>query len=257
MKKIALTSLVLTCFSFFSLSSYSAILPKPKSFDHRMTEVDYNPYNVINIRAGIGTVTVIQLEKGEEVIKREKGLMLGDAKAWGFDLVENNVFFKPIAQNPDSNLILTTNKGRTYTFYLMMDDYPHYMVKLNYPKAIKKKGADLSPIPCTGGPVNFHYEKWGDMEISPSRMWDDGRFTCLRFTNVVELPVIYQVLTDGSESMIQYHMKKDTMVVHGTSKEFRLRVGEQVLGLSTDKLDVSPFNEKKSTIDAKRVVNDE
>ncbi|MGR2997568.1 TrbG/VirB9 family P-type conjugative transfer protein [Vibrio vulnificus] len=255
MKKIALISLVLTSLS--SLSSHAAILPKPKQFDHRMTEVDYNPYDVINVRAGIGTVTVIQLESGESVIQREKGLMLGDAQAWGFDLVENNIFFKPIAQNPDSNLILTTDKGRTYTFYLMMDDYPHYMVKLNYPMPTKKQGMEDTPVPCTDGAVNFQYEKWGDMELSPSRMWDDGRFTCLKFTNVVELPVIYQVMADGSESMIQYHMRKDTMVVHGTSREFRLRVGDQVLGIVTDALEVSPFNEKKSTIGAKRVVNNE
>jgi type IV secretion system protein VirB9 len=255
MKFMALIFLVLTSLS--SLSSFAAILPKPKPFDHRMTEVDYNPYDVINVRAGIGMVTVIQLERGERVILREKGLMLGDAQAWGFDLIENNIFFKPIAKNPDSNLILTTNKGRTYTFYLMMDEFPHYMVKVNYPRPTKRKGTDVLPVPCTDGPVNFQYEKWGDMELSPSRMWDDGRFTCLKFTNVVELPVIYQVLADGSESMIQYHMKKDTMVVHGTANEFRLRVGEQVLGVVTDNLEVSPFNEKKSTIDAKRVVSNE
>lgn len=255
MKKNALINLVLVL--LISFDSYSAILPKPKAFDHRMTEVDYNPYDVINIRAAIGTVTVIQLESDEKVIKREQGLMLGDAAAWGFDLVDNNIFFKPIAMNPDSNLILTTNKGRTYTFYLMMNEYPHYMVKVNYPTPSKKMNNEISPTPCSDGVINFKYEKWGDMALSPSLMWDDGRFTCLKFTNVVELPVIYQVLQDGSESMIQYHMEKDTMVVHGTSSEFRLRIGELVLGLATDTMKLSKFNHKKSTIKAKRVMSDE
>ncbi|WP_039953380.1 TrbG/VirB9 family P-type conjugative transfer protein, partial [Vibrio tubiashii] len=153
---------------------------------------------------------------------------------------------------------LTTNKGRTYTFDLMVDDYPHFMVKFRYPTPPKKKSEPVKPtVPCFDGTVNYQYEKWGDMEISPTYMWDDGRFTCLKFNEAFELPVIYQVLADGSESLIQYHMSKNTMVVHGVSKEFRLRLGELVLGLHTKRAQTTSHNDKKTSIEGQRVIKHE
>lgn len=253
MKKLALTLLVLA-----SLPAQSAILPTPKPYDYRMTEVFYNPFNVTNVRASIGKLTVIQLDDDERVLGDKKGLFTGDASAWGFDIIDNSIFFKPTVINPDTNLMITTNKGRIYAFDLSLDDYPHYLVKFTYPIPPKKKEVSSVPtVPCMDGVVNYQYEKWGDDHLSPAYMWDDGRFTCLKFNDVFELPVIYQVLADGSESMIQYHMQNNTMVVHGTSQEFRLRIGDEVLGLHTKRAQTSSHNDKKTSIQAKRVIKHE
>ncbi|OEF63572.1 conjugal transfer protein TraH [Vibrio cyclitrophicus 1F175] len=244
--------------SFLTLSTYSiaAVLPTPQAYDYRITEVKYNPQDVINVRAGIGTSTLIQLESGEKVLREKEGLMLGDAMAWGFEVNENNIFFKPTVINPDSNLILVTNKHRTYTFYLTQSDFPHYIVKMVYDKPKSARDYD-SKIPCFDGTVNFNYEKWGDDELSPNYMWDDGRFTCLKFINNSELPVAYQVASDGTESMINYNIAKDTMILHGTSKEFRLRLGGQVLGLRSNDTVASGHNEKATSVNAKRELKNE
>lgn len=251
MKYITVLSLLLC-----SGVSYAATLPVPQEYDYRITAAKYNPLNVINVRTKIGASTLIQLEEGEEVLGDEKGLNTGFPEAWGFKIIDNGIFFKPKHKNPDTNLILTTNKNRTYAFYLQLTDYPHYIVKMQYEKV--KTASDYSAeIPCSDGKTNFDYVKWGNDSLSPRYMWDDGRFTCLKFANNSELPVAYQVASDGSESMINYSIKKDTMILHGISKEFRLRLGTEVLGLRTDKAVSSGYNHKGTTIDAKRELNNE
>ncbi len=86
-------------------------------------------------------------------------------------------------------------------------------------------------------------------------MWDDGRFTCLKFTKNAELPVAYQVAADSTESLINYHIEKDTMILQGISKEFRLRLGKQVLGLRSDDAISSGYNDKATSVNGTRELN--
>ena len=229
----------------------AAITPKAKPFDTRITSTKYNPDDVIRVRTKVGISTLIQFEQGEHISAPDAGMGIGDAQAWGIDVKGNNIFLKPIAKEPDTNLIITTSKGRTYSFQLVTSKYPHYIVKLAYdkPKTGKDKKFD---IPCFDGSANFRYGKWGDDALAPQYMWDDGRFTCLKFTDNAELPVAYQVAADGSESLINYHIEKDTMVLQGISKEFRLRLGKQVLGLRSDKAISSGYNDKATSINGTR-----
>jgi type IV secretion system protein VirB9 len=236
-----------------SLAVNAEVLPKAKPYDSRITAAQYNPENVIRVRAKIGYVTLIQLDKGEKSLP-EVGI--GDSEAWGIGSVGNNIFLKPTRHNPNTNLILTTNKGRTYSFKLVLSKYPHYIVKMEYdkPKTSSNSGYD---IPCSDGTVNFNYGKWGHDAISPKYMWDDGRFTCLKFKDNLELPVVYQVSPDGTESLVNYHLNKDTIVIHSVVKEYRLRVGNQVLGLKSDETISSGYNFKATSLKAGRELNHE
>jgi len=234
-----------------SLPLSATVIPESQTFDNRVTRVNYNPSDVIKVRIKAGTSTLIQLQQGETIQSQDGGIGVGDLAAWGVDVKANNIFIKPIAKEPDTNLLITTNKGRTYAFELASSKWPHFIVKLAYekPKTAADKRLD---IPCYDGKVNFAYAKWGDVILSPAYMWDDGRFTCLKFTNNAELPVAYQVASDGSESIINYHIEEDTMILHGIAGEFRLRLGEQVLGLRSDEALSSGFNKKGTTIEARR-----
>ncbi|MNF07033.1 hypothetical protein D3C80_2071160 [compost metagenome] len=49
-------------------------------------------------------------------------------------------------------------------------------------------------------------------------------------------------------------MKDDILVVHETNEEFRLRIGNTVLGLKTDSLRPAPYNWKKTTTGETRVL---
>lgn len=235
----------------------AAITPKAQPFDSRVTLTKYNPEDVIKVRTKTGIATLIQLENGEHITSPNAGMGIGDSTAWGISVKENNIFLKPIAVKPDTNLIITTSKGRTYSFQLVTSNYPHYIVKLAYekPKSSNEKDDKKFDIPCFDGNANFRYGKWGDEALAPSYMWDDGRFTCLKFTNNAELPVAYQVASDGSESLINYHIEKDTMILQGISKEFRLRLGKQVLGLRSDDTITSGYNGKATSVNATRELN--
>ncbi|EJZ4870349.1 TrbG/VirB9 family P-type conjugative transfer protein, partial [Salmonella enterica subsp. enterica serovar Cerro] len=44
-------------------------------------------------------------------------------------------------------------------------------------------------------------------------------------------PVIYEVLPDGTESMVNMRTVNDITVVHGVSQEFRLRLNKLVMAV--------------------------
>jgi len=232
----------------------AALIPKKEHSDKRITVIKYSPDDVIRVRVATGISTLIQFEKGETFTLAASGVGIGDRAAWSVDIKGNNLFLKPVAKKPDTNLIMVSSKGRTYSFDLVTSKYPHYIVKLQYKKP--KTAKDYTPeIPCYDGNINFRYGKWGDNDLAPAYMWDDGRFTCLKFSNHAELPVAYQIGTDGSESLVNYSIKKDTMIIHSVSKEFRLRLGKQVLGLRSEKTLSSGYNSKASSVHATRELN--
>jgi type IV secretion system protein VirB9 len=234
----------------------AAITPKAQPFDTRVTLTKYKPEDVIRVRTKIGISTLIQLQKGEYLSSLDAGIGIGDAEAWGLDVKGNNIFLKPIAAKPDTNLLLTTNKGRTYSFQLVSSKYPHYVVKLAYDKP-KTSEDNKRDIPCSDGNLDFRYGKMGDEAIAPQYMWDDGRFTCMKFTDNAELPVVYQVSNDGVESLVNYHIEKDTVIVHSVSNEFRVRLDKQVVGLYSDHAMSNGYNEKATAVNAKRELTHE
>ena len=238
----------------FSSNTFAAIIPQKENADHRITTVKYSPDDVIRVRTKVGINTLIQFEKGEAFSQSSSGVGIGDLDAWDVSVKGNNIFLKPKAEKPDTNLTLVSNKGRVYSFDLVSSNVPQYIVKLQYEK-VKTADDYRNDVPCFDGIVNFNYEKWGDADLAPNYMWDDGRFTCLKFLSHSEIPVAYQISSDGSESLVNYSFKKDVMVIHSISKEFRLRLGEQVLGLRSDNARSVGYNEKATSVNAVRELN--
>ncbi|WP_394213477.1 TrbG/VirB9 family P-type conjugative transfer protein [Enterovibrio calviensis] len=231
----------------------AATLPKSQGFDKRVTAVKYNPSDVVRVRTRVGKATLIQLEKGETIVKEISGIGMGDASAWGFNVRGNSIFLKPTARNPDTNLLIVTDKHRLYSFELVSSKYPHYVVKLQYEQP--KKPKDFKPrVPCSTREPNFDYLKWGDDSLSPQYAWDDGRFLCMKFAENSELPVVFQVGHDGEEQMVNYHIEKDTMVLHSLAPEYRLRIGKLVLGVKSESAKSQGYNKRGTTIDANREV---
>lgn len=238
----------------------AAINPISQGYDSRIQKVAYNPSNVINIYTRVGEASLIQLEKGEHLASKQlSGIGMGDAGAWGLQVRGNNIFLKPKVVHPDTNLLIVSDKNRTYSFDLKTarnKNQVSYVVKLTYPDNDKIRKS-TKYIPCSNGRMNFKYYKWGDNSLSPQYMWDDGQFTCLKFTKNTELPVIYRYSNTNGESLVNYHMDNDVMVIHSVNDNYRLRLGNKVLGLKTDYLNPKGYipnatslpNTKRAVID--------
>ena len=90
-------------------------------------------------------------------------------------------------------------------------------------------------------PVNSDYsiaEGKGSEDILPSLVFDDGRFTYLRFPNNREVPAVFHVLSDDSETLVNVRMEGDLLVVDRVSRRLMLRAGSAVVGVWNEAFDI-------------------
>ena len=244
-KKLINLSFVLGL-SLVSASAQALVIPTASKKDPAIQTVTYTTDNVISVRAAIGRVTLIQFEEDEHLDGDASALGMGDVEAWNIAAKGNNILFKPMAENPDTNLIVITNK-RTYVFKLTIANKgqsPTYVLRFRYPdtqaaknreRQAKRNEAfkllegvhDRRDVAIT----NDQFYGKGHEQLKPTAMYDDGRFTYLEYRNGRELPVIYKRMPDGTESLINMHVKGHTVIVHETAKDFVLRQGNFVLGI--------------------------
>ncbi len=249
---------------------YAAVTPNGTGYDQRIKTVRYNPDDVYRVRVRLGTATLIQLEEGETLETPESGLGIGDANGWTIAVRGNNIFMKPKMRSPDTNINLVTNK-RTYAFSLESvesDSNAAYILRFDYPEpepSVWEQQNQEQRLACTDVPmpagdhINYDYWGWGDSEIAPSFIWDDGRFTCMKYPRNSETPAIYRVGADGEEMMVNSHTQDDTIVVHTTANEFRLRLGGSTMGITTGDVINAPYNNKHTSVPGtiRETVNDE
>ena len=237
MKKQILSILTLCLFSQFL---HAEATPKSTQYDSRIRNVVYNPDNVTRINVAAGAATLIQFHSSEFISEVEGGLGLGDSAAWAVNVKGNNVWIKPIDVEPDTNLTIVTNK-RTYLFNLVSvknRNAAYWGIRFSYPD-MKKAPADPWARPCQGGTYNYRYFVQGedkDKQIFPLEAWDNGTFTCFKFPVGRDLPVIFKKLPDGKEGLVNSHVENDYIVIHEINSEYRIRLGDLVVGVKTDKL---------------------
>ncbi|HED3891547.1 TPA: TrbG/VirB9 family P-type conjugative transfer protein [Morganella morganii] len=238
-----------------SFQAYSAAVPRSSGADARVQEIMYNPNNVTVVKVKSGVATLIQLEQDEFLEGDYTGMGLGDPLAWNVSVRGNNIFLRPVAEQPDTNIGLVTNK-RTYSIQLTDsgEGQPTYIMRYVYPKKpepVKQTvflGKSKIDIPCfNGGKVNVDYEVKGDKSLTPSAIWDNGEFTCFKWKNTNDLPDIKRVLPDGSEQLVNVHMDKNVMVVHEVSPQFILRLGKSVMDVKTDHIIKRGYNYNGTT----------
>ncbi|NGZ07829.1 MAG: conjugal transfer protein [Nitrospira sp. LK70] len=92
----------------------------------------------------------------------------------------------------------------------------------------------------TPEPRNWSYSMEvlpGGEDISPTLVFDDGRFTYFLFPPNREIPAIFFYSPLGEETRINFHMEKDLAVVQRMGRRFVLRLGEAVVGIWNDAYD--------------------
>lgn len=232
----------------FASPALALDLPKASRADHRVRYVNYEPSNVIQLDAVIGVATLIVLEPDETY----EFHVFGDSEAYDFTHYENNLFFKPMVELADTNLIVITNK-RNYTFRLTYHSDRSakalYKLQMRYPdsemlqaREQQREEALQTAFNSVGLPVNWQsYSMSGNMELAPVHAWDDGSQTWFQFPRGAEIPVIYRVSPDGQEVLTNYHMADSrTMVLHRTAARWHVRLGGLVLAIYNDNFGSTP-----------------
>jgi len=213
--------------------------------DSRIQTVMYNENDVVNVRVKKGAVSVVQIDKDETI----KDVGLGDPAAWTVSVRDQTVFFRPaVDDKPDTNVTIVTNK-RTYPLYLIeVANNPTYILRYSYPKPPVTTVLTEKKYPCTdGGVINGHYQLQGDQSIFPYQVWDDGTFTCMRWSGKQTMPVVYRVDADGNENIVNGNPDNNTMVYFEVSENFRLRIGDQVANVRSSSIVNKPWNKKATT----------
>lgn len=256
MKNKLLSKLSITTAFLLAVSTANAlVVPQGSKLDPRIQTATYNPSQVYHVKAAVGKAVLVQFEDGE-ILDEASGLLgMGDSQAWNLAVKGNNILFKPLVKNPDTNLIVNTNK-RTYVFQLSVEEKAGqadtYVLRFYYPDTVRaQQQAELAKQQqaqnvLDGDHVyadksNTDYWGYGDKILKPTAMYDDGRFTYLEFNNNKDLPSVYKVMPDGTESLVNYHVKGYTVVVHELAKTFILRLGNEVLGIENRGFDGSGY----------------
>lgn len=234
----------------------AAETPKAGYADPRVRTVDYNPSQVYRIVGVFRTATQVVFGSDENIVN----VAVGDSVSWEVAPRGYLLFIKPREHAGPTNLIVTTERAgelRNYTFELtsragwISASAPNtfFQVRFRYPEderlkaaraqalAAALKLAQLQQAAITAaldhgvieGKRNIRYTVQGASDLQPSEVSDNGQFTVLRFPANHEIPSLYLVRDDGSETLVPFDVRDDFVVVHLVARQLRLRRNGEVL----------------------------
>ena len=240
--------------------------------DPRLREVFYDPQAVVTVFVKRGVVTDIVLDAGEAITDVASGLGADCAKpdsSWCVAAQPGgrHLFVKPktTAGAPNNIAVVTDRRTHSFRFVVVADRdvrQPVYRLSVKVaappppplsPPSLPIAALVIDPAPLSPAelvkerltaapqPVNSSYsiaEGKGSEDIVPTLVFDDGRFTYLKFPNNREVPAVFHVLPDGSETVVNARMEGDLLVADRVSRRLMLRAGSAVVGVWNDAFDV-------------------
>lgn len=229
--------------------AFASETPVPGPKDARVRNVDYDADQVVTVVGSFRHAIEIQFGPGETVTQAA----LGDTVSWQIAPVGNIVFLKPRERAGGTNLIVVTNAGgapRTYHFNLTLgSSQTMYGIRFHYPREERALAAlqvqlaqaqtaraietDITSSALDHAVIegvrNLKYTVQGDSSLQPSEVSDNGEFTVLRYPGHADIPSIFAVDVDGTETIVPYDVREDFVVIHAVYRQIRLRRGTSVL----------------------------
>jgi type IV secretion system protein VirB9 len=243
--------------------------------DPRLREVVYDSHAVVTVPVKRGVVTLVVLDADESITEVAAGLGGDCAKAESAWCVAaqpggRNLFVKAKSTASAANNLAVVSDRRTHAFrFVVLADGdpkpPVYRLVVKAPARVAPAprlalhdAAPLVALPAVPPPpppqqvvaerlqakpqlMNTQYsiaEGTGSQDIVPTLVFDDGRFTYLRFPGNREVPAVFQVLGDDSETLVNARMEDDLLVVDRVSRRLMLRAGSAVAGLWNEAFDL-------------------
>jgi type IV secretion system protein VirB9 len=267
MKKITLLLTTLFCFFTFIQANASQI-PRYLGKEKKFRMFIYNPYDVYRYIGNYNYHGFIEFQgiiskavdpdkvadaSAESQSEEVTEVAIGNSDAWLWKISDskNRLYLKPVEDNANTNMTVKTSLGRVYNFELLArtpsgPDDPNliYAVKFVYPDDTDKNILEFPKAPVSDVPdmrnlslYNFNYDFTGEPSIAPLKVFDNGEFTYLQFANKsAELPAIFSVDSDGFESLVNFRVAGDYIVVERVSSQFTLRNGNDIVCIYNNNL---------------------
>lgn len=236
-KTILLSSLIFGV--LISPPAMAERVPKAGKADARVKTLTYHDNDVYRLRGSYGYTTTIEFS-GKETIET---ISLGDSESWQVVKPKqqpNILFVKPIEENADTNMTVLTSK-HMYTFDMSAgraasSQSPSlaFRIRFIYPEEqtlelarFADKSASFNPLsdsPATEW--NFDYSYAGDKKLRPERVFDDGVFTYFFMKDVDVMPAVFLVDKEGHESIVNFNIQGQYLVLNRTGGQFTLRDGD-------------------------------
>jgi type IV secretion system protein VirB9 len=221
-----------------SLAAHAATTPTPGQADARVRVVAYNPDDVVELHGYTGYQIHIEWAPGEEFV--DLGAGSTDGIQIGVD--ENHFFIKPKHDHVRTDITVITTR-HTYHFDYFVSgapthtrgaDAPVYSIRFTYPQddaaraaeqAERRQAEQRIADAAARRPRNTDYWFCGSPALQPLSAFDDGIETHLRFAPNAELPAIFLLNDDDSESLLNFNVQNDELVLHRVARRFVLRRG--------------------------------
>jgi type IV secretion system protein VirB9 len=220
-------------------AAYAITEPRKGTADARVKTLTYRENDVFELKGHYGFTTMVELSPKEHI----ETTSIGDSEAWQVipsTQRSNILFVKPLEPNAETNMTVLTDK-RIYAFELSASiassyksDDLAFRVRFIYPEDAqeiqqKKKPSLKDYDPQEGADTsdwNFDYAYSGARRLRPEQAFDDGTFTYLKFGKQDITPAIFVVDESGHESLINFNIQGQYLVIERVGRQFTLRDGD-------------------------------
>ncbi|WP_296706045.1 P-type conjugative transfer protein VirB9 [Rhodoblastus sp.] len=214
--------------------AHAEIAPAPGRQDARIRTVPYQRDNVVTVWGTRGVSTIVVFAEDEKI----ETVALGDSLAWQAvpDQSKRYLFIKPLEKDAATNMTVVTRK-RIYSFVLRAGGGAQrvvFKVRFTYPDdeadaKLMAKAEAMAAFPNKRAAENsttrnFDYSYKGHVTVKPQIVFDDGTKTYFRFAG--DVPGIFVVNADRTETLVNYRREGEMVVVDKTAGQWTMRNGD-------------------------------